>query len=181
MFYADPADPNAFYQGDIVADVPFLSIPGKPLVVRPDQGQAGFTPGHCKRVQIHMAALARLPDSFAAGAENFLLPAEQRLVQVVSQTCDIEHRNHVFVAPVLQRSEVRDNVLWDRIVQNRVVRYFWLPATAGLEDCAADISKVLAVRRDMLDIGRRVATLSPQARELFQQRLSVFLTRPFEE
>jgi len=181
MFYAEPSDPSAFYQGDIVADVPFFSVPPDPLVVRPAQGQPAFRPEGCKQVRIHLAGLATLADAFAAGPEGFVLRAERRLVQIISQTCDIQHRTHVFVAPVLGRSDMRQADLWEKIARNRVIRYFWLPATDGLENCAADISKILAVRRDMLDIHNRVATLSPQARSLLQQRLSAFLTRPFEE
>lgn len=178
-FYAQPTDPSAFYQGDIVLDVPFFSVPAKPVVARPPQRQRRFTPRDC--VNAHLASFYQLGDAFASGVEAFVLVGQRHPVLVVSQTCDIQHRSHVLVAPVRRAAEVEQPDLRDNIMQNGVNYYFALPDAPELGDCFADMSKILAVRLTMLRLERRVATLSAEARQVLQLHLSTFLTRPFEQ
>ncbi|HEV2113971.1 MAG TPA: hypothetical protein VGR50_07455 [Terriglobales bacterium] len=130
-FYdAAPLEPHLFYQGEILTGVPILNMPkpsrwlllrtrsGKPLDEALEHGKLG--------------GLAKVLDSnltkeewATTGDGDFAVARLSRLpVLILSQTCDIETKPFVQVAPVF--SAEGDSKYIEKLKANLVISAFWL-------------------------------------------------------
>ncbi len=111
-FYdATPLEPHLLYQGEILVDVPLLSIPKPPrwLLLRTASGRRvhealehGAKPGTVRVLDSNMSGEQWYADGLGDYAMALL---DKRPVLVLSQTCDIHTKDFIQVAPIFPVSE----------------------------------------------------------------------------
>jgi|SRR5579863_7890698 len=184
-WYDPNPDPTGFFQGDILDGVPVVFMPtagsGKWVLLRPsfpvtlDQALVGNTP---KSFRPYVAGTA--PDEWKTPDELVLAKAFKRAILVITQTCDLERRNFVQVAPVYAVSTLSESKQGS-VETNEVNYLFYLPASEpGIsEKSFADLSQIVSVHNSYLKEAKLAKRLSNEARARLQTHLARLHGRPF--
>jgi hypothetical protein len=184
-WYDATPDPVGFFQGDILEGVPVVVMPpagsGKWVLLRPglpvtrDQALAGNTP---KVFRPFVAGTA--PDEWVTPDELVLAKATKRAIIVITQTCDLERRNFVQVAPVYPARTMSASKQAS-LEKNEINYLFFLPMAepAVPEKCFADLSQITSVHKSYMAQANLKKRLSNEGRARFQMHLSTFHGRPF--
>jgi hypothetical protein len=186
LWYDRDPDKGSFYQGDIVSGVPVVFLPplgdGGWLLLRPDtqhtleQVLAGQSP---KYLKLH--AEATLPDPWRLGKELVFAKAEMANIILVTQTCDLDHRNFLQVAPVYLASGLLGPTKRESLKTNSINHMFFLPADGNrlVEDSFADLSQITSIHKSYIRGANVVSRLATLGRVHFQNHLANLHGRPF--
>jgi hypothetical protein len=184
-WYDSSPDPIGFFQGDILERVPVVFMPpagsGKWVLLRPsfpvtlEQALGGNTP---KVFRPFVAGTA--PEEWKAPDELVLAKATRRAIMVITQTCDLERRNSVQVAPVYPARSLSENKQAS-LEKNEVNYLFYLPmAEPGLsEKSFADLSQITSVHTSYVREAKLAKRLSNEGRARLQMHLANLHGRPF--
>jgi hypothetical protein len=178
-------DPTGFFQGDILDNVPVVFMPpagsGKWVLLRPSfpvtlaQALAGNTP---KSFRPFVAGTA--PEEWSTPDELVLAKATKRTIMVITQTCDLERRNFVHVAPVYTARTLSESKRGS-LEKNEVNYLFYLPVgEPGVrEKSFADLSQTTPVHNSYMREAKLAKRLSNEGRARLQMHLAQFHGRPF--
>jgi len=184
-WYDPDPDPAGFFQGDILESVPVVLMPpagsGKWVLLRPslpvtlEQALAGNTP---KLFRPFVAGTA--PEEWMTPDELVLAKATKRAIMVITQTCDLERRNFVQVAPVYGVRSLSESKQAS-VERNEVNYLFYLPiAEPGIgEESFADLSQIISVHNSYIREAKLAKRLSNEGRARLQTHLAKFHGRPF--
>jgi hypothetical protein len=185
-WYDRDPDRGSFYQGDVVSKVPVVFLPplgdGGWLLLRPDtqhsleQVLAGQSP---KYLKLHSEVT--LPDPWRLGKELVFAKAEMTNIILVTQTCDLDHRNFVQVAPVYPASGLLGPARRESLKTNSINHMFFLPADGGqlAEDSFAELSQITSIHKSYLRGANLATRLTSLGRVRFQNQLANLHGRPF--
>jgi len=169
-------------QGDLIASVPVVKLPPALLLLRARQEQQDLEHGTLAQ----LVEASQLPDAFADGLEWIAVTALVAHVIVLSQTCDIEHREFVAISPVYPLGAISNPDTTGAVRQGKVHHRFFLPAAEAhclpeatdLPDSWAELSVINSVPRDRLPLDERIASLTVQGQNRLAAHLNRFFTRP---
>lgn len=110
-------------------------------------------------------------------------------VMIISQTCDIAHREFTLVCPVFALSSIDNDDRAQATRSGRIYHRFYLPEIprpGNPEEMArpesfAELSVICAVRQGLISTDRRIASLTHTGGELLAGRLSRFFSRPAQD
>jgi len=185
-WYEQDPHGESFYQGDVVRDVPVVLMPPAGdapwTLLRPspphtvEQVLAGQTP---RTLKPHPESSR--PDAWRLGAEIVLAKGIKAPAMVVTQTCDLDSRNWIQLAPVFPASKIEDPRKRASLGVNEIGYMFILPADPPrlAEDSYADLSMITAVHKSYLRRGGLVVRLKSPIRALYQRHLANLHGRPF--
>jgi hypothetical protein len=181
QYYDLAPDTSSPYQGDVVADLPVLVPPGGSYyLLRPS---APVTVARALRGQVPKYFAPRkeddLSDAWSEGQEFVLVNAQKRLGLIVTQTCDLDNRSVVQVAPVTEPSF--SGAKLESLRRNEVGYLWYLPASAPAlpSEQLADLSQISWVPKAWLKKAPLVRRLSATATLDLQRKLAQLHGRPF--
>jgi hypothetical protein len=129
-----PVEPDQLYQGEILTDVPIFLMP-KPsrwLLIRTASGRRvdealkyGATGGTVKVLDSNQTGITWYGDGLGDFAMGVL---DKRPVLVLSQTCDVQSKDFLQVAPIFPASE--DVAALDRLRGGMMYSAFWMQSHA---------------------------------------------------
>ena len=185
-WYDPHPDPSSIYQGDLLVDVPVVLMPpagdGPWVLLRPSLP-----------LTLEDALAGNIPKIFRPHAENasnvMAWTGQQELVLakgiktpiiVVTQTCDIDRRRFIHVAPVYG-VEGLDQRKIESLALNEIQYWFYLPDNPPARPVRqfADLSQIVPVHNSYLRRARRLERLTPLATTELQKKLASFHGRPF--
>lgn len=190
-FYdAAPLEPHLLYQGEILIDVPILNIPKPPrwLLLRTASGRRvhealehGAKPGTVKVLDSNLSTEQWYADGLGDYAMALL---DKRPVLVLSQTCDVENKDFMQVAPIFpvstEGAEATPDDL-ENLKNGEIINAFWLkPHPPQIQiDSFADFTLIQAVHHSYV---RRITPnqhfrLRPDKTRLLQQRITKYFGR----
>jgi hypothetical protein len=183
-WYDSNPDLTSLFQGDILQDVPVVFMPpagsGKWILLRPslpvtlEQALAGNTP---KIFRPFVAGSA--PEEWNTPDELVLAKATRRSIIIITQTCDLERRNFVQVAPVYPARNLGESKQAS-LQKNEINYLFFLPMEDLVpENSFADLSQITSVHKSYLSQGNLQKRLSNEGRARLQTHLSNLHGRPF--
>ena len=184
-WYDSTPDASQRYQGDILTGVPVVLMPAKgdgPWILLRPSGS----------VTIERALEGDLPSNFRPHPEASVptpWPDDQNLVLargkksrilVVTQSCDLDHRRWIQVAPVSPASALHASKQAS-LRTNQINYMFYLPAAPPdlPEECFADLSQITAVHTSYLRDATLVRRMTNLAMLELQKKLASLYGRPF--
>lgn len=166
-YYITPQNPGTLFQGDIIRNFPVTVLPPQLRI---------FRSGSERQVLPE----ADVPDAFQEGPEDILAKAHKTDVMVLSQSCDVQQREFVIVAPIQPMNQVTNENRKRAIRDGKVNYRFWLPEAAGtLAESFVELTILNSVPRDTLKAENRVLCLSDAARHHLADILYRLFCRPF--
>ncbi len=172
MFYEQYPDVTMFFQGDILRNFPVSILSEKLKIVRLKKKYEDFSVAHIYEE-------SKLNDAFANGSESILAKAFLMNVMILSQTCDIEHREFVSIAPIFPLSNV-ENISTQNAIRKRKVFYrFYLPSEGDFEESFLDITTINSVSRSTLRLEDRFLSISHYGRSNLAHFVYNYFNRPF--
>jgi hypothetical protein len=191
-WYEPRPDLSSFYQGDIVKDVPVIFLPDKIskwFLLRPNlQGtkyiDAVLKGEICKWFEAFPEG--QLKDAWRYGNREEFAAAKARLMNVIllTQSCDLEHRNYYQIAPIYPETAQKASAL-PLLRENGLNYTFFLPAFAPSiwENSYADLAHTTLIPKAYFPkdtvwqaLGARLTEL---ARTALQQQVAEYFGRPF--
>lgn len=144
------------YQGDLIKDFPFLIFEKDTLIGKFETD-----------IETKLEVRARLG-----------------LIMIISQTCDIQHRENVIVCPVYKMQDFSFNKDEAESIRKRKTGYwFYLPKLENiLDESIADFQTIYYVPRDFLNQSKlnKIITLTDWGRHHLGWALSNHFGRPIE-
>jgi len=165
-YYTSPPRPDVFFQGDILQNFPVTILPQEIQIFRRHE-----TPSICPETD--------LSNAFSAGPEQVVAQAYKTHVIILSQTCDIQQREFVVIAPIQPITQVTNKQRRQGIVEGRVNYRFWLPSSDVLRESFVELTILNSVPKSMLNVHHRILSLSDMARHHLAETLHRFFCRPF--
>lgn len=198
--YDNNPDFSNYYQGDVLSDIPFPTLPtllpaarqGAWGLLRPRPRPADQRPVDevMRQFPVHLIGRAAgdLPDAWArqeAAGEYVIAHCKKTTVALISRSCDIDKdsRKHLLVAPVV---DMRDLPIAQRtdeklrgLRENEIFHWFYLPEKPpNLPESYADLSLMVPMHRSFFDEeslrAHLVARLSGEGTHAFQNMLSTY-------
>ncbi len=169
MFYADELpEPDRIYQGDIFKEQIIITIPPDLKLLRLDDDE-----------RYVLYALDELENAFKGNSSEALVAnAVQTNVIVLSNTCDIDHREFVSIAPLFPL-DIISNTDVQRSIKERKINYmFFLPSSGECPDSYADLNLINSVKKEILNLDNRTSSLSEYAQRWLQDTLYRYFCRP---
>jgi hypothetical protein len=184
-------EPRLLYQGEILVDLPILNMPKPPrwLLLRTASGKRvhealehGAKPGTVKVLDSNMSHEQWYADGLGDYAMALL---DKRPVLVLSQTCDVQNKDFIQVAPVLpvsiEGAEAESGDL-DNLRNGNIMNAFWLkPHPPEIQtNSFADLTLIQAVHKTYLKRIRpeQHFRLSAERTLLLQQFITRYFGRP---
>lgn len=182
-----PLEPNQLYQGEILSDVPIFNMP-KPQsswsLLRTRSGKRihealkhGELSGQVFVLDSNQSKEQWYEDRLGDYAMGVL---DKRPVLVLSQTCDIETKNFIQVAPI--REYTKNGEALERLKKGLILPAFWLkPHPPEINsDSYADFEEIQAVHKTYL---KRINLkqhfrLSAERTRMLQSRITRYFGRP---
>jgi hypothetical protein len=191
-FYdATPLEPHLFYQGEVLVDVPLLNIPKPPrwLLLRTASGRRvhealehGAKPGTVRVLDSNMSREQWYADGLGDYAMALL---DKCPVLVLSQTCDVQNKDFIQVAPILPVSTEGEEAApedLDNLRNGDIINAFWLkPHPPEIRTHHfADLTLIQAVHKTYLKGIRpqQHFRLSADRTLLLQQFITRYFGRP---
>ncbi len=159
-----------FFQGDILRDVALFRAPEKLLLAR--------QVGACERL-VELVPIETVPDAFVQGLENILVPTFRTTAMILSQTCDIEHRDFILIAPIFPLSQIEQQTRREAIMKDKVNYRFYLPSIDALPESFVDLQIINTILKEHLSLDQRMASLSDRGRHMLAEKIHRFFCRPF--
>lgn len=168
----EESKPDLLYQGDVLKDFPFLVFEQDLKILRKIDGQF---------------QLVTPDNSYVDGEEKVGLIAKLERVILLSQTCDIEHRSHVVVAPVYSFTKIEGLPGGQAgLVKKRkgMNFFFYLPEYTGIiEESYADFQLIHYVPKSFIEKYRsnKILSMSDWGRHHLGWALANYFGRPIEK
>ncbi len=191
-WYEPNPDLNSYYQGDIVRDVPIIFLPDKIskwLLLRPDPRAAKHIDAvlggkMCKWLEVRDEG--HLKDAWQFGKREELVAAKAQMTNVIilTQSCDIVHRDYYQIAPIYPESEQKNSAL-THLRENELSFTFFLPAVAPhlQENSYANLAHTTLIPKAFFPRDKVAdklgARLTEFARTRLQEQLAYYFGRPF--
>ena len=184
-FYdAAPPEPHLLYQGEILVDVPVLSMP-KPtrwLLLRTQSGktihdalQNGNLGGRVKVLDSNMTAI--MWDAAGVEGDYAIGLISKRPVLVLSQTCDVQNKDFIQVAPIYKP---QDESYIGKLTRGEVISAFrlkpHLPDWNG--EMYADLEQIQAIHKSYRKSPPRHFRLSQSSVLHLQRAITKYFGRP---
>lgn len=184
-------DTDSLYQGDVLEGVPVVMVPppnkGPWILLRaPDtspltvhQLLAGTLPRHLRLVD-EGSSQVKVTDAWQQGSELVLSKATKTRVMIMSQTCDLDNRTWIQVAPVYSATHFGGKRL-NSLETGEINFMFFLPPTPPrlLERSYTDLSQITTLHKAYLRPKNRILHLTASARVRLQAYVAGFYGRPF--
>ena len=181
-WYDNSPDVSQLLQGDVLDGVPVVFGPPvtkRWIILRPtpqgtpiEQAESGLP----KTFRADVAE--KFSSAWQKTEELVLARASVSRIMIVSQSCDVEWRKHVQVAPVEQIAVMQADTL-EHLRDNDVGYWFYLPAWNGLPESYADLSRTTAVHASYFRADALTHRLTSLARVELQKSLADLYGRPF--
>jgi hypothetical protein len=121
-----------------------------------------------------------LADAWERKTELVLSKATKLPVMIVSQTCDIDNRNWIQVAPVHGVAHFSEAKLASLAAGDINFMFFLPPQPPSLvQNSCVDLSQITTVHTSYLGRGNRILHLTANARIRLQTHIAEFYGRPF--
>lgn len=167
---SETIDQNALYQGDIIADFPFLISQNSQLV---QKNQSGFF------------------EKTNGTEENeetlFVMAAKKQNIMILSQTCDIQRRENIIICPVFKLADLITakaiNTEQAKSLRARKIYYnFYLPELGNFPESIADLQTMVYISREKLTgyINKRIISIDHLGRHHLAWALTNYFGRPIE-
>jgi len=121
-----------------------------------------------------------IPEEISETQQQFTVKKER--LMILSQTCDIEHREYVAFAPVPLVSDLlASGVSFDhkQLKDQKYLYWFYLPENKGFSEAYVDFTRITHLPKSILNKDKRIKSLSDLGRHWLAYKLSVFFGRPF--
>lgn len=191
-WYASELDLTAFYQGDIIRDVPIIFLPDKIskwFILRPNTNSKKHVDDVlrgeiCKWFEA--TPEGQLKDVWQYGEkEEFVAARAFRMNAIIlTQTCDLENRSYYQVAPIYPETKQKNSALAP-LRENQINSAFYLPAIAPhlVENSYADLSHTCLMPKAYFPKNAVMPMLSVRltnfARTALQSQIASYFGRPF--
>jgi hypothetical protein len=156
QFYdAVPLEPHLLYQGEILVEVPFVNMPqdarwlllrtrsGKPVDEALQQGNLGGI------VKVLDSNQSKLRWYNGADGDFVMARLSKRPVLILSQTCDVQTKDFIQIAPIFPAGDDSDHLA--RLRQGLIISAFWLKANPPyLTEGYADLELIQAVHKSYI-------------------------------
>lgn len=181
--YDQNPDGKLFAQGDVVDGVPFVWTPPKsrrwvllrPLPTQPVTAPIGGLPRKFNAfLDGELQTAWNRPDG-----ELIMAPGYARPAIILSQSCDLDHRKSVHIAPVLPITEVANDRTKENIRAGEVGYYYYLPPTGTFPESFADLTHITTIDPTYLRIDQLLIRLSAVGLTDFMNFLSDYFAKPF--
>ena len=194
--YDPEPDLTNFYQGDVIANVPYFIFPtSEPQSNEPKWGV--LRPRYLKAGRTLVEAMRNLPMDLTAKAaksiddlwknspgEYFVAAAQRQNIMIVTRSCAIDKPStkHFLIAPVIKISDLATEQRTDQkladLRSDKIFDWFYLPAVGKLEESFADLSQMIPVHWTFFgekpESGTLMARLSSQGTSQLEILLSSF-------
>lgn len=186
-FYdSDPLEPNQIYQGEILSDLPILSMP-KPSrwqLLRTKSGmriddalQQGNLGGLVKVVDSNQSTAIWQADKTGDYAMGIL---DKRPVLVLNQTCDVQHNHFLQVAPIYPVDSVKTDI--DKLKNGDIFSAFWIAKKMPTipDESYADFELIQAVHKSYIKriLPDQHLRLNSMRVQLLQRAITRYFGRP---
>lgn len=116
---------------------------------------------------------------------NQAISIKNLTIIILSQTCDIGHRDFIIIAPVLSIKDLQQTGLVnnDQItaLKNQKVKYwFYLPADNIFTESYVEFTKIIHIPKLLLDKNKRIKSLSDLGRHWLAYKIADFFGRPID-
>jgi hypothetical protein len=144
-----------------------------------EQVLAGTLPRHLQ-LFAEGSSQVQLADAWQRGSELVLSKATKDRVMIMSQSCDIDNRNWIQVAPVYGAAHFGQKKLAS-LEAGEISFMFFLPPKLPLiqQKSCVDLSQITTVHKSYLRQGNRILHLTASARVKLQAHIAQFYGRPF--
>jgi hypothetical protein len=178
-----PGDPS-LYQGDVVAGVPVVLMPpasGRPwAILKPsppttrDQALAGNLPKN-----FYPRPKEPDPEVWSNHEELVLAKGIKTRIIILTQSCDIDRRHYLQVAPIYDAAGMTELKLASLRTQD-IFYMFYLPADgADFPESYADLTQIGSVHKSYFKGAVPMKKLSATATTALQAHLADYFGRPF--
>lgn len=175
-FY-DLSSPPYPQQGDMFPNVPLIAPPPSPhLVILREPDGSPWTP-HAGPL---VASSEQLLNAFEGDAPEYVAAsAERSLAAILTQTCDLADQELWLVCPVMHLAE--SGIDEGNLFAGKYANLLGVPRhpSGYFEKGFMDLARCLAVRRESIQQGDRIASLTLAAQHALTDKLSETLTRPW--
>ena len=158
-------------QGDVVAELPFFLSPSPVQYLR-HANMKGGAPGWMESDK---------PIAQRDGRVRFLGIGKIVAGLVLSHSCELDKddrgKRRVLVAPIVSIETIAEPALRESIVAQQLTASLPLPDVPTLGTCYADLRSLTTLEREIVDGGKRVASMVPEAERRLQAQLVAFLVR----
>ncbi|MHA1395919.1 MAG: hypothetical protein ACTSRZ_20640 [Promethearchaeota archaeon] len=155
------------FQGDIFCNQIIITIPPNIQIIRKNKNE-----------EYRVFKLEELPDAFT-NKELIIVYAIKSNIIVLSQTCDIEHREFISIAPVFPLTNINNIDKINSLKNNKVNYRFYIPESKNLEESYAELTLIHSIPKEYLKLENRISSLSDYSRHLLQDQLNRYFCRPF--
>ncbi len=170
-YYSDNPNPNTLFQGDIFPNVSILFAREKIEIFRPSTGKI------CSKISIK--EMSEIQDAFNNGIEIVLADAHITTIMIISQTCDIANRDFIHISPIFPLTRIETENRKKSIMQGKTNYRFYLPMVNSLEESYVDFPIINSIKKENINIEKRIASLSDHYRHHLDYHLSDFFSRPY--
>jgi hypothetical protein len=172
MFYEYNPDPIRLYQGDIIKNFPVTELPENIKLVRLKEKGENYS-------EAFVYDKDQIDNAFENGSEVILANATLMNVMILSQTCDIEHREFVSIAPVFNIYNIEKSAKREAVRKGKTFYRFFLPSSENFQESFLDITTINSVKRVTLKIENRILSLSHYGRHHLVYFINSYFNRPF--
>jgi hypothetical protein len=107
-------------------------------------------------------------------APGYVAPA-----MILSQSCDLDFRKHVQIAPVRPSTKIQNQETLENLRQGEIGYYYFLPATDNFPESFADFTHITSIDASYLRIDQVKVRLSTRGNADFMNFLSDYFAKPF--
>lgn len=117
--------------------------------------------------------------------DKYSLIVKRITIMILSQTCDIQNRNFINIAPIISLSELKKTKTVNndqiRSLQRQKTKYwFYLPEDQGdgFPESYVELTKITYISKRLLEKRNRIKSLSSLGRHWLTYKLNDFFGRP---
>lgn len=178
-FY-DSANVTYLQQGDILAEVPLISLPPGPEFVLLRDSETHGPWSHSGAGLVEVVAESQVVDPFSNGSpEHVVVSAERGVAMLITQTCNLSDHDHEhwLVAPVYTLGGKRIDL--GNLFAGKIENLFGLCAhPSGLYDISyAVLSDLRPIRRESVDILDKIISISAPYQSKLAEQIARALAR----
>lgn len=174
MYYVSNPE-NYCFQGDVLQNIPILQAPDVIKIARVEELE-----GCASAEKYGVFNEEDVDDIYQNGPEIVLANGVRTKVILLSQTCDIQNRDFVVVAPVFDLKKVQNENRKKAIRDGKINYRFYLPASDGsFCESYVDFSLLSSVKASLINVSNRILSLSDTYRPHLVWGLNRYFCRPF--
>lgn len=165
----DQTDSERIYQGDILKDQIIITIPQNIQILR-----------ELENKEYKFFSLEELNDAFEQEVHEItVVNAVKTNVIILSQTCDIERREFISIAPVFPLTKIESEKKKGSIRNHKFNYRFYIAESDALPESYAELTLINSIKKEILRLDKRICSLSDYARQWLQDTLNRYFCRPF--